>query len=81
VLQGWGRVGHSPATPPCHIHGSRSCSMDLTGVRERAAGSAGLGAPSGRGRRGGEDIGRWCAAAGNEERGRGKDGEKEVLAK
>jgi hypothetical protein len=42
--------------------------MYLVKVRERAAGSAGVGA------RGGEDAQRWCATVGDEECGRDKGG-------
>jgi hypothetical protein len=34
----WGRATHSPATPSCHLYGSRSFSMDFTEVGEGAAG-------------------------------------------
>ena len=50
---------------------------DLAGVGERATGSAGIGS-SRWGHRGGEDAEHLWATAGDEERGRGKDGEEEA---
>jgi hypothetical protein len=43
IALGWRRAAHSPVSPSCHLHGSRSCSMDLARVRERIAGSTSIG--------------------------------------
>jgi hypothetical protein len=47
----WGRAADSLQHRRTNSKGSRSCSMDLAGVGERADKSAGVGAP------GGDDIG------------------------